>query len=952
MADEIEITRAPSLAPQNVIVTIDFDNAEISAGWMIPVGADDSSRNDRWTSVDLYISPYVCDLSGRAYYYEGDWTQSTTGNRDTVKLSYNNCIWVRGLGIATEFSQKYYRNLFYPYSEYRLLGVRVVVAGHNPKGNAETKGYGLVMEPFDPVLGNPEYDATENALECAVSKPPETAYRDTLVDTGVYMREWEQTMYQVAMTTSASPDTSETVLAWANTAEDEATVSVPSSCLTDAQTLPAGSWKKFTFLAYAEGLGGASYEKYGSRLQARGSVASGYLVSATYVIGWPAKPSITGIVTDWPANASGFVTVLTKVPQSQTAPVDSLTLQSLRNSSVTSPTAAATASGWTDVASVDAGDSDGFTDLVSSALPDRGKHVWYRVKAVHDVYAVYSECVEATALRRDSNILTDDDLTFTSAVSGEDGASIVASFSWSGDDSDGVEVSWSDRADAWESTNQPETYDVTWTTGTKQTRLVIRGLEEGTPYYVRARLYRDTDDYREFGDYVTPPTGQSPEQFPVSPVTTPTDLNLNAPQFVTRGSDIPLTWTFSGGEQQEYIVYKVKGGKKEVVAQGMDKKGFCAVSSKRALSTSSTAVLKVALTTGGGWTESDAVTVRIADAPTASVSVADVTSNAVSALLTSSTKAPGVSIAVLSPAVATHGPKGGVDVPDGEVVWSAYLIPKMTYSNSSYTCTVPMPKLDLHDGYTYTVAVMVTDRDTGMSAYADDTFTVGWSHKAEPPASVAITASGYVASVTATAPSNAALTDRFDLYRLTPGACELAGESLLFGVAYNDPYAPYGPNAGYRVCTRTYDGDEAWADFPSPVDSKSMRLDWDGKSVELPFNLELGASYTKDFELRRHMGPAVTGLWNDGVEVKETPSTSLVKGQDEGKLALLSEMAQYAGPVFVRTPDGKAYAADVQVGKVTRTYGSAAIDVSFDATRIDMPAEFMIDSSTLASEVS
>ena len=52
-------------------------------------------------------------------------------------------------------------------------------------------------------------------------------------------------------------------------------------------------------------------------------------------------------------------------------------------------------------------------------------------------------------------------------------------------------------------------------------------------------------------------------------------------------------------------------------------------------------------------------------------------------------------------------------------------------------------------------------------------------------------------------------------------------------------------------------------------------------------------------------------------------------------------LAQYEGPVFVRTPDGLAYPAHVQVSGLNTAYSSIASSVSINAEEVGMTDEFM-----------
>ena len=76
---------------------------------------------------------------------------------------------------------------------------------------------------------------------------------------------------------------------------------------------------------------------------------------------------------------------------------------------------------------------------------------------------------------------------------------IQVSWSWSWAEATGAELSWADHKDAWESTEQPETYNVP---KLHQSKWNISGLETGQKWYVKVRLYSGEDNftYTQYSD--------------------------------------------------------------------------------------------------------------------------------------------------------------------------------------------------------------------------------------------------------------------------------------------------------------------------------------------------------------------------------------------------------------------------------------------------------------------
>lgn len=71
------------------------------------------------------------------------------------------------------------------------------------------------------------------------------------------------------------------------------------------------------------------------------------------------------------------------------------------------------------------------------------------------------------------------------------------SWTWTWSDADGVELSWSDHEDAWESTDEPQKYEIN---ATRVSAWNIAGLDVGT-WYFRVRLYKRDGDSTTYGTY-------------------------------------------------------------------------------------------------------------------------------------------------------------------------------------------------------------------------------------------------------------------------------------------------------------------------------------------------------------------------------------------------------------------------------------------------------------------
>lgn len=552
-----------------------------------------------------------------------------------------------------------------------------------------------------------------------------------------------------------------------------------------------------------------------------------------------------------------------------------------------------------------------------------------------------------------------------SALTGTDGESAVVVVGYTEDvECTGTEVSWADTADAWESTDQPSTYAFDWADTTRRSTayahtaaVTLRGLKEGTLYYVRARRYLDSDS----GDS-SHTAWSAPVE--VTPVSQPESVTLTVPGFVPRGKGCRVTWAYDSSSQQtawQLVTGTVANGAivdagLKVVARGRDDLGACAIDAARLTALAGnddTLPLAVRVSTGGAWVQSAAANVRIADPPT--LTVADpsaLTAQPLSLTATCNVRARLAVVARVSAGGCQgSGPGGDVVQAGGDVVWQDVITPEWAESGTSWTATIGAPAgLDLVDGGEYVVTITPTDTDTALTGDAvDATFAVAWAHQApEPSATVepydTIDADGNRSrgvTIKLAATSSMVSTDVYDVYRVTPGGAYLVAEGAATDATVTDPYAPFGGEVkAYRVVTRTADGDVDWLDFEYDLAGSDLRVDFGGEYVELPYNLKSSESYGKDFELRRKLDGSMDGYWNAGVEHSASLSTDLIRILEQDKAAAVRRLAAHVGPCFVRTPDGMAYMADVQVSPGW-SYDSSALPVALDATEIDLTAEYM-----------
>ena len=683
-----------------------------------------------------------------------------------------------------------------------------------------------------------------------------------------------------------------------------------------ATTLGIGAFKKVIAEARNRGLGGNS-EK----------------VSKTTYICHPNPPTCDEPEIVY-ATPNTLATASVRVPITVNPVMDGKTairpttvkLQRLKNStSENDPASAAASSGWTDVTD-GSGSISGLTDTWANAHSDDDKYTWYRAVSIRDGYTVQG--VPRRAKRLDSlSSSTTAGVAYISALSSEaDGHSVKLTLAGKQADDEGYEVSWSTEKDAWSSTKPPETFTTTGST------ITVKDLEESVRYYFRARAY----DLDSEGSFVF---GQYSSIYEKTPYSTPNSVALSCPQTVERGKDVQYTWTYDTDAQQ--TAWKLVDDSGKIAYDGDGSACAYAVTAEQ-YGDASSLTYHVEMTTGGGWAKSATRTVNIADAPTCSVSASATLAAQPLSISVSSDSGDRARVSVTALGTSGTGLYGDREQFAGDTVFSGEFAP--AYSNGSATVTLPRG-LAFHNGADYRIDVTTIDTSTGLESEPQSAgFSVSWSRTAtQPTGSITVDATSKWATVTISAPTGVAVGDVFDLYRVTPDGERRIAENQPFGTVITDKLAPYthnGANLRYFAVTKTVDGDTCISDdIEYSLPCKALRFDWGGDSyVELPYNLKLEDEFSKDSEVRKHMDGTSQAYWNDGVTRKSSLATDVIR-LDQQQQALVRDMLQHAGSVFVRTPDGMAYSADVQPGTIERSCGTSAMGMSFKATEHDLTDE-------------
>lgn len=562
---------------------------------------------------------------------------------------------------------------------------------------------------------------------------------------------------------------------------------------------------------------------------------------------------------------------------------------------------------------------------------DVGVNYYFRVRTVDgETYGSYGDKVCYAIEPHTYSVGT---AKVTSAVTGEDGETVIVKLSKSRD-GDGAELSWSDDSDAWDSTDKPSSFEVEDWNG-KTATVHVKGLEEGTRYYFRARAYEPASS----PDLVYSDWSAKKTATPYGPTGT---VSASVPDVVVRGRALPVSWTHDGtGKQREWKV-QLDG---KVVASGTGTRTAANIpaATTRDLTTGEHTVV-VSVTAGSDWSKSNACSVNVAVAPTATFSAPSTLTTQPMAITYTGTKGCTVGVVITAQGCAADDLHDAQ--PSGLVVWSG----SFPVSGTMAALTLPSD-VDFRDGASYDVSVTVTNEATGLSTeLSTQTVPVAWLHQAvAPDATVTVDAEEMSADIVATAPEGASSSDVVDVWRVTPDGTYLIAEGRAFGEMVHDRYAPFCEplsdwQCAYRVVTRTTNGDTDFTDAPYELRSDRLRIDWGiGRSVELEYSLSGSDGWAKDFSAITHLDGTQGGSWARGVKRTAKLSGVMVRTATSEQQAMLRELAQWAGPAFVRASNGSAYMANVTVSALAFSSTTFKVTATVSAQELELTDEFKAD---------
>ena len=527
------------------------------------------------------------------------------------------------------------------------------------------------------------------------------------------------------------------------------------------------------------------------------------------------------------------------------------------------------------------------------------------------------------------------------------------SWDWSWVEANGVEISWADHDDAWESTDEPTTYTIE---NQRATSWNITGLDLGK-WYFRLRLYKIDGDAVTYGTYS--------RIVDFTLYSTPLNPSLQViPPTVAPDGKVTCYWSFTatdGDEQIQADICEATVDSNGTVHYGSiiahtNAEQFKTLSVKAlGWEAGTTHYLAVKTTSAfsnkkDDWSAPksvqvfDPVTVSINSTSLQTITVVDDAEQGISHQQLSLTEMP-LQIS------ATGAGSGGsityiieragdyrLDRPDedtimgydGETIAIIQKKARIINDEPNFDVSINLRNIigRLDDGAYYNLIAIAEDSNGQTSQSSPINFAVHWNHQAVIPSATILVDNDELATfITPKKPSSGyASGDTCDIYRLSIDKPVLIYEDAKFNTKYVDPYPTLGENGGHRIVYKTKYGDYitadnefAWIDYTKEsgdiVDKFATIIDFGDDRAILPYDLSLSSKWSKDFTQTKYLGGSIEGDWNPGVEKTVTINTRIAVKQDSDLVEVMRRLAVYSGICHVRTPDGSSFAANVDVSE-------------------------------------
>ena len=938
----VKITGWPRNKYEGVTITgYSRAGATFTVNWTVTSDAIKDTNPNRVTSFIVLLR--VCDKKDDYDSQGKTFASGLISKRVNVKSS------------TTKYSQSVTvdTNKVYPYNKngyYLCQWLNVSICACNDKGYTKsfTAQYRIDRPPTPTVGTTRKYDNATNTMSCSIQSP---AKKTNQPRTGVLVSVWRYHLIG-GKHTSSHIQTAKTLIGADSTNDGKAYTYTFSDKNSPALT-GVNDYVAWNIYAKCQGYNGATPngdDDTTTETDYRPNViAPNGWKRATIFKAYPAKPSKPTVKLAG-ANALGGLNVTWNDNWSYKRPTETTKVQlayAMKPSLIDETS-------WTDV-------SDDFKNTernmacsafvpASSIKNAVGEHVYLRILAEGQCGQVASDVVQVN----DKWYYTDESpqgdapasvVQITQANSGGDNSSLDCVIGYATDSKyNACEISYSTDLKAWTSTKDPSTYemrDTYWqdkksksTSHANTSSISICDLDEGTTYFMRARRINlsDTEKRTLWSAVVRGNTSKDEVA----------GLQLTGVDRVATEQNATFSWEWSS-ELTQTSWSLVNADTKQGFAWAEDG----ATSAEYAFPTAGNYNVYLHATYSDGSTsDSNTVSVQVVDKPTASVTLSSETLTTIPYTfdVTASAEDVTTTVQVISPIGCRR------NYPDGEEVqYAGDVLYSQDVTGASNTITLEDASWLFDGGYYLIRAVPTQNGIKGDSATA--TFNAEYSSVVELPTDDNIViGKDETAKTVQVQVNNLADGLTWSLYRSTAdGRSTLIASELASGDVITDPYAPYNKNGQceYTVLAKNTNEQIDTRSVSYTLKGSVLRFDWDNdKSLEVPYNLSISDSNDKQFEQQLYLDGSQKGSWGASVVRTASLSTDLIYIEDEERLKLVRELARYQGAVFVRTPLGQAYCANVEVDDVSKEYDSKVMAVSFDVTEIDTTSEFKAGGGT------
>ena len=920
----VTITGAPTQTVTGLKWTRSGNKYTLS--WTIPSNLTSDNNAMRATSFAVRIEVYNPVLRSTTGVVDMKSVSKTTTSYswtwDTTKYPYlSNLSWIRG---EVHSINSYYNK----------------IKKINVAGDARTEYlYCNIKAPYAPTLSTPTWDSKAGTVKCTLTG--KSASRDYPRYTYKYSI-WRGSVLD-GVTTKSTKLKSGTVLGWDTNTTYTSTLSNGETAKISRDT----DYIVYTYYARAMGIRG-----------------EGSLVTKRYFISKPAKPTIDSVTR---STTGKGVNIVIKYNQQMSNYSDKANANMHPTESHQMYIAYANKkdqiSSWSAIGDENSVPSCGFFLKDDDITPEIGQHVYLRCDAKRQGFTTESDIVDIddmlaknpkTTFRyytKPSNLdpAPTSTVAITATSAGTDNASVIATIGYP--DStvyDACEISYSSDADAWESTKQPDTYqmlDTTWEDAKSQSEahkhtstIKIADLDEGTKYYMRARRYNSAneDEHTKWSQVAEQSTNQDEL----------TGLVLTGSDIVATGKTASFSWEFPEDlKQTTWYIYKVTtNSEKQNVYEALETGTGSITMVSHTFNEAGTYRIcaKCGFDDGRDMTSSE-IQVQVIDAPSVKYSVAP-TSPLTALPQTFTVQAvdkdgnkqedADLQIKVLSYGIVSQKPDGNEQQYTNDVVASFD-------GTGEVTCEIDNGSILWNNG-TYQIQAVASANGVKSDTYTCD-FAVAYSASVTAPSedNVIITSTNTKGATIQV--NNLEDGQTWDLYRATKDERNfLIKSGLASGATVEDKFAPYcsKTNSQYIVLVKNANAQTDYRYYDYVADYDVLRFDWDNKFVELPYNIEIEDETDKQFEQQIYLDGTQKGAWGASVIRQASLSTDTIYITDEDTQRKVRDLARYQGAVFVRTPLGQAYTANVEVNKISKEYDSKIMAVSFDCTEIDLTSDF------------